>query len=259
MSMAYRLRRTLPRDRVAIIMPVDHGLIFNRLPGLESPAKVIANWARHDVTGFMMSPGQVRQTAELFAEHPHLTRVLTIDTFYEYTEAESGSHNLVATVEDAVRMGVDAVKMLMPWNTSNAERTALAHRVGKVVAACEQWEIPLILEPVMIGAPRTEEVIDEEQKVARIAYDLGAHILKIAFPGFERTRALVTELRLPVVIAGGPLSGDPSETVEAVRQTIDAGARGVIVGRNIWQRGESEATDTLNEIAKLTHGVTFSD
>jgi fructose-bisphosphate aldolase, class I len=254
MSMAYRMRRTLPEDRVAIIMPVDHGLIFNRLPGLESPSKLIAYWAQREVTGFMMSPGQVRQTAELFAEQPHLSRVLTIDTFYEYTDAEHGNHDLIATVEDAVRMAVDAVKMLMPWNTSNRERAALASRVGKIVSACERWEIPLILEPVLIGAPRTEEVIDEEQKVARIAYDLGAHILKIAFPGFERTQALVEELGLPVVIAGGPLSGDVDQTVDAVRQTIDAGARGVIVGRNIWQRKEAEAVETLTKIAKLSHG-----
>src|SRR6188472_450945 len=77
MSMAYRMRRTLPEDRVANIMPVDHGLIFNRLPGLESPSKLIAYWAQREVTGFMMSPGQVRQTAELFAEQSHLSRVLT--------------------------------------------------------------------------------------------------------------------------------------------------------------------------------------
>ena len=61
--MEYRMRRTLPDDRVAIIMPVDHGLIFSRLPGLESPAKVIEYWAKQDVTGFMLSPGQVKQTA----------------------------------------------------------------------------------------------------------------------------------------------------------------------------------------------------
>ncbi|MEV0478843.1 hypothetical protein, partial [Streptomyces prunicolor] len=38
MSMEYRMRRTLPSDRVAIIMPVDHGLIFNRIEGLETPS-----------------------------------------------------------------------------------------------------------------------------------------------------------------------------------------------------------------------------
>lgn len=256
MSMDYRLSRTLPDDRVAIIMPVDHGLIFDRLPGLESPSKIIEFWAQHDVTGFMMTPGQVRQTAGFFGRHPHLTRVLTIDTFYTYTEAETGSHDLIATVEDAVRLGVDAVKMLMPWNTTNRERTALATRVGKVVSACDRWEIPLVLEPVLIGAPRTEETAAAEEKVARIAYDLGAHIIKIAFPGYERTQHIVQELGLPVVIAGGPLSGPSEETVEAVRQTIDAGARGVIVGRNIWQRGEADAIDTLEKIAKLTHGAT---
>ncbi len=257
MTMDFRLRRTLPDNRAAIIMPVDHGLIFDRVGGLENSYAVIQKWAEHDVTGFMMTPGQVRQTAGFFARHPHLSRVLTLDTFYTYTEAETGSHGLVATVEDAVRYGVDAVKMLMPWNTTNSERTQLADRVGKVVAACDHWEIPLVLEPVHIGAPRSEEVIDAEQRVARIAYDLGAHIIKIAFPGEERTRALVEELKLPVVIAGGPLTGEPADTIEAVRQTIVAGARGVIIGRNIWQREPEQATSTLKAISGLTRGVSF--
>ena len=72
-----------------------------------------------------------------------------------------------------------------------------------------------MLEPVLMGAPRTEEVAVEEERVARIAYDLGAHIIKIAFPGEERTARLVEELRVPLVIAGGPLTGEVSATVEA--------------------------------------------
>jgi fructose-bisphosphate aldolase, class I len=237
-------------------MPVDHGLIFNRLPGLESPAKVIEYWTQREVTGFMMSPGQARQTAGIFARNPDLSRVLTIDTFYDYTAAETGAHDLIASVEDGVPLGVDAVKMLMPWNTSNPERTALAARVGQVVLACDRWEIPLVLEPVLIGAPRSEETIDEEQKVARIAYDLGAHILKIAFPGYDRTRALVQEIGPAGRDRRRALSGHSDEVVNAVRQTIDAGARGVIVGRNIWQREEADALATLEKIAKLTRGVT---
>ncbi|TKG64920.1 class I fructose-bisphosphate aldolase [Prauserella endophytica] len=260
MSMEYRMRRTLPSDRVAIIMPVDHGLIFNRIEGLETPSAPFAAWGDSDVTGFMLTPGQVKQTERFFARHPHLTRVLTIDTYYDYTRLDGGgSHRLITTVEEAVRMGVDAVKMLFPWNISNAERAALCERVGKVVTACDAWDIPLVLEPVLIGAPRTEEVIVEEEKVARIAYDLGAHIIKIAFPGEERTRRLVDELRVPLVIAGGPLSGEPSDTVDAVGQTIRAGARGVIVGRNIWQRERPVAEKVLSEIATLTRSVSFPD
>ena len=259
MSMEYRLRRTLPSNRVAIIMPVDHGLIFDRIEGLETPSAPFPAWGNNDVTGFMMTPGQVKQTEKFFAANTHLSRVLTIDTFYDYRELEGGSHGLITTVEEAVRMGVDAVKMLFPWNMSKPERVAMCTRVGQVVAACDRWDIPLVLEPVIIGAPRSEEVIVAEEKVARIAYDLGAHIIKIAFPGEERTKRLVAELKVPLVIAGGPLSGDPSETIDAVAGTIRSGARGVIVGRNIWQRERSAAERTLSEIAKLTRSVTFND
>lgn len=55
MSMEYRLRRTLPSDRVAIIMPVDHGLIFDRIEGLETPsAPFLGEKRRH---GFHDDPG----------------------------------------------------------------------------------------------------------------------------------------------------------------------------------------------------------
>ena len=259
MSMEYRMRRTLPSDRAAIIMPVDHGLIFKRIEGLETPSAPFAAWATHGVTGFMMTPGQVKQTEAFFAQNPHLSRVLTIDTYYDYREMDGpGSHGLITTVEEAVRMGVDAVKMLFPWNISNTERTTMCTRVGQVVTACDRWDIPLILEPVLIGAPRSEEVIDEEEQVARIAYDLGAHIIKIAFPGEERTKRLVNELGIPLVIAGGPLAGEPADTIEAVAGTIRAGARGVIVGRNIWQRERVVAEETLAEIASLTRAVSFN-
>ncbi|WP_210318455.1 class I fructose-bisphosphate aldolase [Aureimonas endophytica] len=258
--MEYRLRRTLPSDRVAIIMPVDHGLIFDRIAGLETPSSPFPAWADKDVTGFMMTPGQVRQTEKFFARHPHLTRVLTIDTYYDYRELDgTGSHGLITSVEEAVRLGVDAVKMLFPWNMSKKERVEMCTRVGKVIAACDRWDIPLVLEPVIMGAPRTEEVVVEEEKVARIAYDLGAHIIKIAFPGEERTRRLVEELKVPLVIAGGPLAGAPGETIEAVAGTIRAGARGVIVGRNIWQREPGPAGEVLAEIARLTRATRFDD
>ncbi|MBD8554441.1 deoxyribose-phosphate aldolase [Rhizobium sp. CFBP 8762] len=260
MSMEYRLRRTLPSHRAAIIMPVDHGLIFDRIEGLETPSAPFAAWADNDVTGFMMTPGQVKQTESFFAAHPHLTRVLTIDTYNDYRELDGGgSHDLITSVEEAVRMGVDAVKMLFPWNMSREERVKMCARVGRVVASCDRWDIPLVLEPVIMGAPRTQEVIEEEEKVARIAYDLGAHIIKIAFPGEERTKRLADELKVPLVIAGGPLSGPPSETVDAVAQTLRGGARGVIVGRNIWQRDRQSGVDTLAQIAKLTRNVTFND
>lgn len=106
----------LPSNRTAITVPVDHGLIFQRIKGLETPSAPFAARAGSDITGFMMTPGQVKQTETFFAENPHLSRVLTIDTHYDFTNLDrGGSHALITSVEEAVRMGVDAVKMLFPW------------------------------------------------------------------------------------------------------------------------------------------------
>jgi class I fructose-bisphosphate aldolase len=252
MTMTYRMARTLPQDRVAIIIPVDHGLIFDRLPGLQNPAKVVEEFGDDDITGFMMSPGLVVRTEQYFARRPHLSRVMAIDAFYHYQDAVAGTGALQHSVEDAVRLGVDCVKMLMPWNTTRTEQAALVTRIGKVISDCERWQIPLMLEPVMLGAPRNADVIAAEEQAARIAFDLGAHIIKIAFPGEEVTRRLVEELGLPVVIAGGPRTGDAPETVDAVRQTVIAGARGIIVGRNIWQRDLPQAHAIVDMLAVLS-------
>ena len=125
MSMEYRLRRTLPSDRVAIIMPVDHGLIFDRIEGLETPSAPFADWGDSDLTGFMLTPGQVKQSEAFFAAHPHLSRVLTIDTYYDYRELDGrGSHQLITTVEEAVRLGVDAVATNDPGPIVAARRAA---------------------------------------------------------------------------------------------------------------------------------------
>ena len=40
---------------------------------------------------------------------------------------------------------------------------------------------------------------------------------------------------MPVVVLGGPGQDDPRATLEMVRASMDAGAAGATVGRNIWQ------------------------
>ena len=40
--------------------------------------------------------------------------------------------------------------------------------------------------------------------------------------------------------------------MDAVRQTIVAGARGIIVGRNVWQRELTEAHAVVKQLAALS-------
>lgn len=251
---SYRMQRLFPYDRAAIICPIDHGLIFprDRMKGLEAPADVLARLSGQGATGFMMSPGIVKQTQVRLGQAGHLSRVMAIDSFWPISDAAAGFGNLIATVEDAVRLGVDCVKLLMPWNVPNEQKVKLTERLGHVISEAAKWQMPVMVEPVLIGAERSKATLAEEFEISRIAYDLGADIIKIAFPGAEATARLVEELKVPLVIAGGPLlDGDLKLALREVEDAVKAGAQGLIVGRNVWSRSPSEGAEMMSELGRI--------
>jgi DhnA family fructose-bisphosphate aldolase class Ia len=44
---------------------------------------------------------------------------------------------------------------------------------------------------------------------------------------------------VPVLIAGGPRMETAQETLQVVQDATEAGAAGVVFGRNIWQSGDT--------------------
>jgi fructose-bisphosphate aldolase, class I len=251
-STNYRMNRVLRHDRAALIVPIDHGLVWGRVPSLEAPVTVMRRFIGEDITGFMVSTGIVKQSEVDLARAPALARVLAIDAFWPTGAPDTGTGTLVATVEDAVRLGVDCVKLLLPWNVSDAEKVLYCKRIGTVVSEAAKWHTPVMVEPVFLAAPRTPDIIEAELEVARVAYDLGADIIKITFPGPDATAKLCSELDIPIVVAGGPLSGDAKSTLKDIQDAVQAGAQGVVVGRKIWQRPEQEAAALLKEVANIT-------
>ena len=251
-STNYRMNRVLRDDRAALIVPIDHGLVWGRVDALEAPVQVMRRYIPMDITGFMVSTGIVKQSEVEMAKNSHLARVLAIDAFWPTSAPETGTGCMAASVEDAARLGVDCVKMLLPWNVNDAEKINYCRRIGKVIADADRWGIPTMLEPVFLNTPRSPEIIKAEMEVARVCYDLGADIIKITFPGPDATAKLCDELDIPIVVAGGPLSGDAASTVNDIKLAIEAGAQGVVVGRKIWQRPEAEAADMMAQIAEIT-------
>lgn len=252
MNSNYRMNRVLRPDRAALIVPIDHGLVWGRVPSLEAPVEVLRRFLPEDITGFMVSTGIVKATEVELAAAPAIARVLAIDAFWPTKAPETGTGAIVTSVEDAVRLGVDCVKLLLPWNVDDEEKVQYCRRIGLVVSEAAKWEIPVMVEPVFLAAPRTPEIIEAELEVARIGYDLGADIIKITFPGTEATAKLCSELDIPVVVAGGPLSGDLASTLRDCEDTIAAGAQGLVVGRKVWQRDPGEAREAIAEMARIT-------
>jgi len=256
-STSYRMNRVFRPDRAAIVVPIDHGLVWGRVPQLEAPVTVIKRFLKEDVTGFMISTGIAKASEVEMARHPAMARILAIDAFWPTSAPDTGTGTLVASVEDAVRLGVDCVKLLLPWNVNDEEKVRYCQRIGTVVGEAAKWHMPVMVEPVFLASPRSPEIIEAELEVARVAYDLGADIIKITFPGPDATAKLCAELDIPIVVAGGPLAGDAKSTLQDISDAIGAGAQGVVVGRKVWQRPAEETSWLIAEMAKAS-GSKFS-
>jgi len=68
--------------------------------------------------------------------------------------------------------------------------------------------------------------------------------VKTAFPtngSVDDFKAIVEAALVPVIVLGGASMGDDSALLSMVKKSMDAGASGIAVGRNVWQHEKPAA------------------
>ncbi|MGH3264417.1 MAG: class I fructose-bisphosphate aldolase [Trebonia sp.] len=254
-GLTYRMGRIFGRDGRAMILPVDHGLMLGRVPGLEDAGGLARTAAELGCDGLLMSLGLLRATAGSFADRCAPARLLTVDTMLRAGDGDPGTGTMVASVRQAAAAGADAVKLLMPWDVPSAERAAVTRRIAAVVEEASRWEIPVMAEPIALRTPRGDEAVELELHAARIAMELGADIVKVAYPGSKDVmRSLVDELGVPVVILGGPGASTATDLVALVEEAMSSGASGIVIGRQVWQRASDERSVLIRALVDVVHG-----
>ncbi len=249
---AYRMGRIFGADGRTVILPVDHGTMLGRVSGLEDPAALLATFLPLPCDGFLLAPGVAIRTAGLFATRTAPCRLLTIDTYWR--GETTGAHVLLTSLERAVALGVDAVKLLMPWDVTPEERAARSELIGRVITEAEPLGLPVMVEPICLAAPRPDGAVAIEADGARMAAELGADIIKVMYPGDpEVLNAWRAELGVPLVILGGPAGGSADDLCDMVSDAVSAGAAGITIGRRVWQRPIEEATELLARLAAIVH------
>jgi DhnA family fructose-bisphosphate aldolase class Ia len=113
----------------------------------------------------------------------------------------------------------------------------MLHDFGDMTRKCTEWGMPLL---VMIY-PRGTKIknsfdVDLVKHCARVGVELGADVIKTNYTGdIDSFREVVKGTLAPVVIAGGPKMDSDERLLEMVRDSIEAGGRGVSIGRNVFQ------------------------
>lgn len=240
-----RLGRILdPKTHRAAVVAFDHGVHLGMLEGIETPGKTLETLAEVGADAFLVGPGIARRFAGVFTGRGAPALILRLDWTNRWRPAEmlgseEGRGCLMGTVEDAARLGADAVLvyMFIGYQDPAAEAQQVAD-VTRVAMACEQMGIGCIIEPMARGLRVGEDVYNARYiaAYARMACELGADVLKTDYSyDSESFRSVIEASFRPVLIAGGPKTNTLREALEMVRGALEAGANGMFIGRNVFQ------------------------
>jgi class I fructose-bisphosphate aldolase len=176
---------------------------------------------------------------------------------------------LTGSVEDAVRLGADAVGYTIYVGSPAQDRDF--RQFLDVRRDADRFGLPVIVW----AYPRGEAIAKKGGKeslyavdyAARVALELGADVVKVNYPVPSEKDAespppyntlhlapdaafrkvVESAGRALVLVSGGEKIGD-ADLLRKVRSSMDAGATGIIFGRNLWQRPKAEALRLTREL-----------
>jgi DhnA family fructose-bisphosphate aldolase class Ia len=254
---ALRLRRLFSRGR-SVIVPIDHALFSEPDGPIEDLRPLVETIAATSADGILITPAMLRYVRDVIGQ---LATVVRIDG----THTRLGSHleriDLVTDVEHAVSMGADTVVINVFVGTENEDE--LLRKLGLVATECCQWGVPLVAEMIPryvlnFHYAKEKRTFDADRAateiclVSRLGAELGADVIKTHYTGDQDSfRRVVRATPVPIVMAGGPKAGSDAEFLRMIQEAVAAGAGGVCIGRNVWQRDNLKGM--LEALCRLVH------
>jgi DhnA family fructose-bisphosphate aldolase class Ia len=230
-----RIKRILREDGRVLVIAMDHGMI-GITEGIEEIREVVKKVIEGGADAILVNLGIIKKIAELASGKVAI--ILTIPYNPKY-------------VELAARIGVDAVKTTYLGSIPLSEEKY--NQFSTIGRACEEWNMPWMAEVVPIDEKgKTIYDVSAIKKAARIGAELGGDIIKTAYAGtVEEYKDVVETCPVPIVVMGGPKMENDKDVLQMVKNSIEAGAIGGAIGRNIWQH--KDPTKMTKAITSIIH------
>jgi len=163
-------------------------------------------------------------------------------------------HELLTSPEDAVRLGADAIAVA--GFVRGATEGRFMKTVARVVRDVAPYEMPVMahMYPRRFDGNEVAISFDPEDVAwaARCALECGADVIKTAYCNdVAAFGEIVSQTPVPIVAAGGPKKETLAEWLAMLQETVQAGARGATVGRNVW--AAENITATLRAFKAVVH------
>ncbi|MDQ3603872.1 MAG: fructose-bisphosphate aldolase [Actinomycetota bacterium] len=228
----------LASDGRALVVAMDHARAHGAIEGLEDPGAVIEAAVDGGADAIMTTFGVAKRYREQLAGRiPTIIRLDGGPSLYREDWLAYTEWSLLHSVEDALLLGAEGV-VLMAFVGIPVELETYRN-VARVAGECLRANLPLVVEALPCPGERVPDprAPDAMASAARIGFEHGADLVKSYYT--EDFSRVTDNCPVPVLIAGGPRMETARETLQVVHDATQAGAAGVVFGRNIWQSGDT--------------------
>lgn len=233
-----------------LIVPMDHSVTIGPLGAADHANLLVRTLSDAGANAVVLHRGRARHV-----DPAHFARMGLIIHLSAGTSRSVDLHSkvLVSGVEDALRIGADAVSIHVNIGSST-EREQLDD-FGRISRECETLGVPLMAMMYARGPlrgdapPNTRELMH----LASIATDLGADLIKLDYAGTtESMREVAESCPLPICVAGGsPLENVDEHALALGEEILASGVAGLSFGRNVFEARNPYAVTSA--LARMMH------
>lgn len=208
----------------AVMLAVDHGYFQGPTHGLENPRKAIEPLLPY-ADSIMLTRGLLRTSVD---PDKGIPVVLRVSGGTSMVGQDLSNESITTSVDEAVRLNASALALSIFVGSTYEHQTLV--NLAKLVDEGEKYGLP-VLAVTAVG----KEMVRDARYLGlacRIAAELGAKIVKTYYcQDFEK---VVEGCPVPVIIAGGKKIPE-LDALQMSYDSVQHGAVGVDMGRNIWQ------------------------
>ncbi len=240
-----RLHQIVKPDGRCLMLAIDHGYFMGPTHGMDQPREDIIDLIPH-VDALMLSPGILSTCVD-----PRLRGigwVLRASGGNSILDEDIDNEGLILTAQEAIKLNASAIAISIFVGAEHQHQTLL--NLSNAINDASIYQLP-VLGVTAVGKQLKEKRDKRYLALAsRIAAEFGADIVKTYHcDGFEE---VVAKCPAPIVVAGGAKLDTYRDILELAFRSIQGGAIGVDMGRNIWQSDHPAAI--IQGIKAIIHG-----
>ena len=241
-GMQNRMSKLFKKDGHAVWLAIDHGYFLGPVSKLEDPARTVKPLIPF-TDALMLTRGVLRNCIDGGLDIPVILRVSGGNSIAGPALSNEG---IQTSMEEAIRLNASAVAFSIYVGTEHEHQTLMA--LGELVNEGQRYGMP-VLAVTAVGKELEKRDARYLALSCRIASELGAQAVKTYY--CDDFGKVVKSCPVPLVIAGGPKLKTELDALKLAHRAIAEGAKGVDMGRNIWQ--SDNAVGMLKAIRAIVH------